>query len=113
MRGTRVAAFEPRHRRLSQASKGTRRQFVAAPGKECGDGVVLRLGIAGVVVRKAKEFRFLARFLHQRSKRSLAAHNLLFDLLDREIVDIGMRIRMISEVETLLDPILENCSALD
>jgi len=68
---------------------------------------VFRLGVACVTHGKTEESELSACFAHQRRDGNLAAHDLIFDLLQGEVVDIGMRVGVISEIESTFYPFPE------
>lgn len=68
---------------------------------------MLRFRLAGVIHGKTKEPELLTGLLHERTDSRFAAHDLLLNLLDRKIVDVGVRVRMVSEIVAFTRPLLE------
>jgi len=75
--------------------------------KECCDRIVLHLRVACVVHGKTEEFELLAGLLHQLSDCGLTVDDLLFHQLRCELVEIGMGVGVVSQIEALACPLLE------
>src|SRR5580698_7605012 len=79
--------------------------------EESGEGIVLFPGVAGVVEGESKEPRLASGGIHEGNKGCFAAKDLVFELFDGQVVEIGMLIAVVPEIESPLNPFAQNRSA--
>ena len=65
-------------------------------------------GLARVVKGEAKKLRLAGCGGHDRNDGSFAAHDLIFKLLGRQIVEIRMTVAVVAEVEAAVHPLAQD-----